>query len=291
MSEPAEAGRAGAAAARLVLGAALRRLRGDAGLSAEQASTATGVPATLIAGLERGQCDVRFWDVAGLYSAYGVSDVATRAMLLGLVHRSNCREWWHAYRDVIPAWLEQYVALEQAASLIRCYCAQTVPVLLQVPGYARTVIAGPHGGAPGRDADRQMELRMRRQRVLHGPAPARFWAVIDEAALRRQVAGPAVMREQLRHLIATCEMPNVTIRVLPFSAGGLPAVVGGLLAVLRLPDRELADIGYLEQLAGGSYFHSGEYIDYFRHVLNQLALQAEPAGRSQRLLATILAET
>jgi hypothetical protein len=291
MSEADEGGRAGAAAARLVLGAALRRLRGDAGLSAEQASTATGVPAMLIAGLERGQADVRFWDVAGLYSAYGVSDQATRAVLLGLAHRSNCREWWHSYRDVIPAWLEYYVALEQAASLIRCYCAQVIPVLLQVPGYARSAIARRHGDVPERDVARDIELRMRRQQVLHGPAPARLWAVIDEAALRRQVAAPAVMREQLRHLIAVSEMPNVTIHVLPFSVGGLPATVGGLLAVLRLPDRDLSDIGYLEQLAGGSYFHSIACIDYFRHVLNQLVLQAELAGPSQRMLTTILKDT
>ena len=284
-------GRAGAVAAQVALGAALRRLRGGAGLSADQASAAAGMPADLIGGLERGEAEVRFWDVAGLYSAYGVSDMAARAMLLGLAYRANCREWWHSYRDVIPAWLERYVALEQAASLVRCYCAQTVPVLLQVPAYARALVVRQHGAAPEREVERRVELRVRRQRVLDGPAPARLWAVLDEAALRRRVSRPEVMREQLRHLIAACEMPNVTIHVLPFSASGHPAAIGGLLAVIRLPDREVPDIGYLEQFAGGTYFGSRGYIDYFRDVLNQLALQADSAGPSQRILTGILADT
>lgn len=286
-----DAERAGAVAARLVLGTALRRLRCDAGLSADQASAATGVAAELITGLECGQADVRFWDVAGLFSAYGVSDLGTRTMLMGLAHRSHCREWWHAYRDVIPPWLEQYVALEQAASLIRCYCAQTIPALLQVPSYARGTIVHQRPDASERQVERRVELRMRRRRVLHEPAPARLWAVIDEAALRRQVCARAAMREQLLHLIAVCEMPAVTIQVLPFSASGHPAVIGGMLAVLRLPDRELPDVGYVEQLTRGSYFHSGGYVDYFRDVLNRLALQAGWPGQPQRLLTAILAET
>src|SRR5215472_12180614 len=124
----------------MVLGSALRRLRHDAGLSADEASAATGMPAGLITGMERGQADVRFWDVAGLYSAYGISDQAARTMLLGLAHRSKCREWWHDYRDVIPDWLERFVGLEQVASLIRCYSAQMVPALLQAPGYARAAV-------------------------------------------------------------------------------------------------------------------------------------------------------
>lgn len=287
MTDVGNRGRAGAASARLVLGTALQRLRSQAEMDADQVSAATGIPASLITSLEQGLAEVRCWDVAGLYSAYGVSDPAAQAMLLGLAYRSNHREWWHSYLDVIPAWLEYYVAMEQAASLIRCYCAQTVPVLLQVPGYARAAVELRHGHAPRRE----VELRMRRQQVLRGPAPARLWAVIDEAALRRSVGSPAVMREQLRYLIAMSEMPTVTIHVLPFTAGPPPAVVGGQLAVLRLPDRELSDIGYLEQLAAGTYYRSAAYVDYFRDLLNQLALLAESAGPPQRILSAILADT
>jgi hypothetical protein len=233
---------------------------------------------------------VRFWDVAGLYSAYGVSDPAMRATLLGLAHRSNGREWWHSYRDVIPAWFEYYLALEQAASVIRCYCPRLVPALLQIPDYARAAILQQRMDTPKREVERHVELRMQRQRVLHGPEAARLWAVIDEAALRRQVSARAVMREQLLHLIAACEVPGVTIQVLPFSASGHPAAIGGMLALLRLADPSLSDIGYLEQFTNCSYFDSRDNIDYIWDLLNQLTLQAEAIGSSRRILTSILAD-
>lgn len=286
------AGRAGATTARMALGTALGRLREDAGLSADEVSAATGVPAGLITGMELGEAEVRLWDVAGLYSAYGVSDPADRTMLLGLAHRARCREWWHSYRDVIPPGLDQYFGLEQAASLIRCYCAQMIPALLQTPGYARAAILLRHGRMTERELDRRVDLQARRQQILHGTAPALLWAVIDEAALRRPAGTPAVMDEQIRHLIAMCELPNVTIQVLPFTSGALPAALtGGILAVLRLPGRDLPDIGYLEDFAAGRYYRSPGYLDYFRHLLNQLALQAESAGPPQRVLARILRGT
>jgi len=283
--------RTGATAARMVLGTALSRLRAEAGLSAGEASAVTGVPVPLITGMELGQATVRLWDVAGLYSAYGVSDLAERTTLLGLAHRANGSEWWHAYRDVIPAWFEHYLGLEQAASLIRCYAGQVIPALLQTPDYSRAAVAVTHGDATEADRRRRVELSLRRQQILHGQSPTRLWAVLDEAALRRPPGSVTAMRGQLRHLIELAELPHVTIAVLPFRAGAHPAITGGPLVVLRLPDRELPDVAYLEQLGGSKYFQDPAYLDFFRHILNQLALQAEPAGPGSRALKQILADT
>jgi hypothetical protein len=282
--------RAGATAARMVLGTALSRLRAGAGLSAGEASAVTGVPVPLINGMELGQATVRLWDVAGLYSAYGVSDLAERTTLLGLAHRANGSEWWHSYRDVIPAWFEHYLGLEQAASLIRCYAGQRIPALLQTADYSRAAVAVSHADATETDRRRRVELSLRRQQILRGDAPARLWAVLDEAALRRSPGSVSAMRGQLRRLIELCEMPHVTISVLPFRAGAHPAIAGGPLVVLRLPGRELPDIAYLEQLDGSKYFQDPAYLDFFRHILNQVALQAEAAGPGLRLLRQILAE-
>ncbi|WP_232376744.1 DUF5753 domain-containing protein [Amycolatopsis aidingensis] len=49
--------------------------------------------------------------------------------------------------------------------------------------------------------------------------PLRLWAVLGEAALRKNIGGPEVMRTQLRHVAGLCrERPNVTVQVLPLSA-------------------------------------------------------------------------
>ena len=229
VSPPADAApsRAGATAARMVLGTALSRLRAQAGLSAGEASAATGVPAPLITGMELGQATVRLWDVAGLYSAYGVSDLAERTTLLGLAHRSNGSEWWHSHRDVIPGWFEHYLGLEQAASLIRCYAGQVIPALLQTADYSRAAVAVTHADATEVDRKRRVELSLRRQQILRGRSPTRLWAVLDEAALRRSPGSVSAMRGQLRHLIELCELPHVTIAVLPFRAGAHPRSPAG----------------------------------------------------------------
>jgi len=288
---PARPSRAGATSARMVLGTALSRLRTEAGLSAGEASAVTGVPAPLITGMELGQATVRLWDVAGLYSAYGVSDLAERTTLLGLAHRANGSEWWHSYRDVIPAWFEHYLGLEQAASLIRCYAGQVIPALLQTADYSRAAVAVTHADSSEANRKRRVELSLRRQQILRGESPTRLWAVLDEAALRRSPGSVTAMRGQLGRLIELCELPHVTIAVLPFRAGAHPAIAGGPLVVLRLPDRELPDVAYLEQLGGSKYFQDPAYLDFFRHLLNQLALQATSAGPGERILKQILAET
>ena len=111
--------------------------------------------------------------------------------------------------------------------------------------------------------------------------------MIDEAALRRTAGTPAVMREQLRHLIGMCDLPHITIGILPSRVGG-HAVVGGPLTVLRMPDRQLPDIAYLDQEAGGQHARTAAHVDYCRHVLNQLAIAAETAGPPQQVLTQIL---
>ncbi len=275
-----------ATAARMTLGHALARLREDAGMTTRRASAVTGVQEDVISQIELGLADPGIWDVAGLYSAYGLNDTATRAALLGLAYRANDAEWWHDYRDVIPRWLEGYLGLEQSATLIRSYASQAVPVLLQTPDYAREAIAT--AGAPG--TGRRLELVMRRQKILDGPAPARLWAILDEAALRRPAGSRSVMRGQLRHLIGMCGQPHVTIGVLPFGFGAHPGT-GGPFAVLRLPGRQLPDVAYTEHQVGGQCYRSARHLDYCRHVLNQLSLAASSAGPAGSILTRILGET
>jgi transcriptional regulator with XRE-family HTH domain len=280
----------GPTAARLALGEALARLRHGARMSTAEASAATGVPADVISQIELGRADPQMWDVAGLYSAYGVNDLTQRATLLGLAYQANSREWWHHYRDVIPGWLEYYLSLEQASSMIRSYAPHQVPALLQTPDYAREAITAATGPVTQREIRRRLELRLRRQQILSRPAPARLWTVIDEAALRRLAASRTTMRGQLRHLIAMCDRPNVTISVLPFALGAHPATAGPL-SIMRMPDHELPDIAILEHLAGGHYYRGTGHLDYFRHILNQLGLTARTGGPAKRILAKVLSET
>jgi hypothetical protein len=201
---------------------------------------------------------------------------------------ANTAEWWHSYRDVIPGWFEPYLGLEQAASVIRCYEVQFVPGLLQTPAYARAVFSSGHSASSGSEFERRVALRMRRQHILQRPQAVHLWALIDEAALRRPVGGRATMSAQLRHLLEACDMEHVIIQVLTFSSGAHAAE--GALTILRPPDTELPDVVYLEHLATAVYPDRPGDLDYYRHIMNLLSVQAEPADATKEILYRILAE-
>jgi transcriptional regulator with XRE-family HTH domain len=280
----------GVASVRLVLGARLRQLREAAGLSPEDAGKVIRASRSKISRLENGRTGGKTRDIADLLTRYGVSDDAERATMLALAEHASAGSWWQDYADVVPAWLEQYLDLERAASLIRTYEVAYIPGLLQTGDYARAVLRSADPAAPDAVTERRAELRLARQRVLRADVPARLWAVIDETALRRPVGGGAVMRAQIAHLIEASRLPNVNIQVLPLSAGG-HAAYGGCVTMLRLSESELPDVVYLEQMRTAVYLSKPSDTAYYRDVLNRVATRAEnldaTAANLERILAAI----
>jgi transcriptional regulator with XRE-family HTH domain len=281
--------RAGPTVARMVVGAHLRRLREAAQVTRERAAEAIRSSDSKISRLELGRTGFKLRDVTDLLALYGVSDENECATLLAMARQANTQGWWHAYSDVIPGWLDPYLGLEAAASVIRSYEAHFVPGLLQTRHYARALIRSGLDDLSEAEVDRRVSLRMRRQRLLHHPVPPRLWAVIDEAALRRPIGGAATMRAQLRHLIETAELPHVTIQVLPFSVGSVP--VGVPITLLRFPEGELPDVVYAEQLAGALYLDKPADTELYRHILNRLGTAAAPQQATAVILGRILEET
>ncbi len=77
---------------------------------------------------------------------------------------------------------------------------------------------------------------MARQAILRRPIdPPLLQAAIGEQVLRRAVGGPSVMAVQLDRLAEASELPNITLRVIPFGAGYHPGVLSGSFVILRFP--------------------------------------------------------
>lgn len=281
-----EGAAASPAVPRKVLGIRLRRLREAQYISRQEAAEAIRVPSSRIEDLEQGRTGCALRDVADLLTIYGVSDESERAVLTALAQQANIPGWWHAFQGVIPAWLHTYIGLEQAASVIRTYEVQFVPGLLQTREYARAVVELAHDEEPEPVIRRRVDLRMRRQQMLFGPRSPHVWAVVDEAALRRPVGGTAVMRAQLRHLAAMSEQPHVTVQIMPFSAGG-HAAAGGPVTLLRLPESELPDVVYLEQLDSAGYLEEEADIDAYRRVTDHLVTRSLPPSETRATLRRI----
>lgn len=271
---------------RMLLGAQLRRLREGAGVSRESAGWEIRSSESKISRMELGRVGFKERDVADLLTLYGVTASDDRAALLKLARDANSPGWWHRYGDVLPGWFQSYLGLEAAAALIRTYEVQFVPGLLQTPAYARAVILLGHRGAPPAEVERRVSLRMERQELLRRSDPPQLWAVLDEAALRRPVGGPEVMRRQLDALIEASAAPHVRLQIVPFDAGG-HAAAGGAFSILRFGDQDLPDIVYIEQLTSAVYLDRRDDLDHYAGAMDRLCGEAAPPERTPGLLARI----
>jgi len=226
--------------------------------------------------------------VGDLLTLYGMTDNEERAALLNLAREANTAGWWHAYSDVLPAWLEPYVGLEAAASVIRTYQVQFVPGLLQTEGYSRALISQGSAASEGEIA-RRGELRASRQEILRRADALQLWAVVDEGALHRPVGSGQIMRDQLNYLAEMADHPAVTLQILPFSAGAHPAM-GGPFTILRFAEPDLADVVYIEQLTSGVYLDKPAEVDSYLAVMEQLCMRAEPVASTAKILQQLLAD-
>jgi hypothetical protein len=163
---------------------------------------------------------------------------------------------------------------------------RVIPGLLQTDDYARAVI---RASLPGNEAavQRRVQARSARRTLLgraDPPAP-KFTAIIDEAALRRPVGGPEVMRAQLRALVDAARRPNVSVRVLPYAAGAHPGLDGPFI-ILGFPEDLAPDVAYVETKGGDIYAESAADVRRFRVDFESIsAVALDPEGSTEFIAA------
>jgi transcriptional regulator with XRE-family HTH domain len=270
---------------RRVLGIQLRRLREERGISARDAALAIRASESKISRIELGRNAVREVDVADLLSLYDVTDQAERDRLLTLANQANQESWWHHYNDVIPAWFQPYLGMEDSAESIRSFDTQFVPGLLQTGDYAAAVIG--LGARPPAATARLVRLRAERQRPL-AAGNLRLHAVFDEAVLHRPVGDAKLMRAQLEHLLDMAARPQVTIQVAPLATGASSAAVCGF-TILRFAAEQLPDIVYVEQLTTALYLDKRPDVDSYTAVMDQLVAASATPLQTTVMLREMLA--
>ena len=276
---------------RIMLGGQLRQLRESRGISRETAGDEIRASESKISRMELGRVGFKQRDVADLLTLYGVVDEAERTAALTLAQRANSPGWWHRYGDILPSWFQPYLGLEASAAVIRTYEVKFIPGLLQTKDYARAVMLLGHQRASPTEIEHRVRLRIERhQRVFGNPRGSpQIWAVVDEAALRRPVGGPEVMRAQLESLIDATTKTHIRLQVIPFRSGGYEAA-GGPFTVLRFRDQELPDMVYIELLTSALYLDKREETNDYILMMDQLAVEAEPPARTVEILETALAD-
>jgi transcriptional regulator with XRE-family HTH domain len=274
---------------RMLVGARLRRLRTDAGLSREQAGEAIRASAWKLHRLENGQVGFKERDLIDLLRLYGVTDSDEIDTFIALAQEANQPGWWNPYSDLLPQWFRAYVDLEAVAEQIRSYEGHLVPGLLQTEEYMRALMHATLRDRRPEEIDRRVALRLTRQQLLTREGGPFLWAVVDEAALRRPVGGPKVLRAQLERLIEAATLPRVSLQVLPFEVGAHAAMVGAF-SILRFADQELPDVVYLEQATNAAYLDRPEDVEAYAHVMSSVGVRGTPPDQTPDFLRELLHE-
>lgn len=277
---------------RMMLGRQLQALREKAGMSYDQAAEAVYVSSYTIRRMERAEGALKPLTVKTLLVAYGITDVREIDAFLSLARDASRPGWWHSYDDVLPSWFRTFIGLEESATLIRGYEPHSVPGLLQTPGYARASVQTGFPDAAEEEVARRVDLRLARQHILARPDPPRLWLVIDETVLTRPTAitGPEVMREQIDKLIEAAARPNITLQVLPLTAGLHPAMYGPF-KIFRFDDHNQPAIVYGESMTSAWYLDKPEETTAYIQALDRVSAQATPAADTVKILRKIRKET
>lgn len=252
------------------LAARLRQLREQAGMTVAEAARAVEWTPSKVTWIEtnRGKRP-NPRDVRDLCDAYRVTDERERAHLEQLARDGRLKGWWDPYDAMLSERYATYIGLEAEAAEVLNFEPLMIPGLLQTPEYARAMLTSPFSELSPEEAEARVEVRMKRQEALYQEPPLRLVAIIDEAALHREVGGPEVMRAQLEHLIEATKLPRVTVQVIRFGAGPHASMTGGF-AVLRFPAPDDPDAVYVDTPAGQLFVEEPGEVDRFRQAFDHL---------------------
>jgi transcriptional regulator with XRE-family HTH domain len=268
------------------LGAMLRAIRIRAELAIEDVADHLDRPAPHVVRIEEGTAGLRFADARQLLDTYGVTG-DEREQVLRVTREIGANNWWFPYSDLVGERLESLLVLEDEASAISTHQPHLVPGLLQTYRYGWELMTT-LGDQPLERAERRMRLRSARQRVLTRDSPPRLAVVLGEAALRRPVGGPDVMRGQYDRLIAVATMPTTTLWVVPLHAGPHRAV-GSVFHIFAF-DQDGSRVLQVELLDRERLTCDAEEIRLHATAFEEASRQALDTERSLELLRELAAQ-
>ncbi len=246
----------------------IRTARLRKGLTQEQVAKDMDWSLSKMNRIEKAKSGISVNDLRALLSLYGIEERTDE--LVALTRAARQSPWWSSYSHVAPKELLELIEYEYAASAIRQFETMFVPGILQTEEYASAVLKVFYDekSAPER-VDPMVELRTRRRDLLNSEDAPKFSFVLDESVIHRLVGSPAITRRQLMHLVDIAKLPNVTIQVVPFTAGLHPGMKGPF-KVVQFEDTPDENVVFLEGPRGDIISddpkETQNYLEAFEHI-------------------------
>lgn len=270
------------------LAAELRRLRASAELTREDVTDRTGINAATLYRIETARVRPQQRTLSTLLHLYEVAE-PQRGELLALSQGASVQGWLRPYHSELPEEYTAYISFEAEARAVRNYESLFIPGLLQTEDYARAVIKGVLPMASTRETEQRVRARVERQVVLAKDEPLHLWVIMDEAAVRRMVGGPKIMREQLLRLTAVAAEPHMTLQVIPFSAGAHAGMPGSFV-LMSFPDVEEPEVIYIDSMAGDLFLEAEVDVRRYGTMFDNLRAVALSPDDTSGLIAKLAEE-
>ncbi|MFJ6568144.1 helix-turn-helix domain-containing protein [Streptomyces sp. NPDC091292] len=250
-----------------MLAARAKRARTGTGLSLRALEKKLGFPHTYLSRVENGDQLPSAALAEAFDTFYGTDGLYSELLTMAVVMAADTPKWGHRVLEA-----------EKRAARIQTFNSSVVPGLLQTEQYTTALYTE---SMPGKDAENialQVAKRSHRRAVLDSAEPLLYWAIMDEAALRRPVGGSATMAEQIRHILHIIDAKSaVRVQVLPFARGVHP-LLGGSLSLLTL--RDGANFAYVESFASGVSVDTPTDVSHLATLLDVARSKALDSGES-----------
>lgn len=235
----------------------------------------------LLSAWEKGQRVASPEDVARLLGALRVDD-ATYDRMMRLARRAKDDNWLDSNPSDLPPALSGIVEYERTATHITNWELAIVPGLLQTPDYARAMLSS--SDIDLLQADSRLVTRLNRQRILAGPDPVRLTALVGEVAIREEIGSAEVMSDQMDHLLAMMDLPNISLRIVPANIGFHRGLIGSFI-VYEFAD--LSPIVHLESAHATAFLHEDDVVGDYRKQVKILVGKALSEDDTRAMLREV----
>jgi transcriptional regulator with XRE-family HTH domain len=268
------------------LRAELKRAREQSGLTQREVAEALDWSPSKVIRIETGAVIISTSDLMALLPHYGITDRKRIDQLVEVARASRKSAWWDDYRQYYDQQFLTFLGYEASTIRMRTFQALLVPGLLQTSAYSESILRA-YTDDPEEIA-RDVQVRNKRKQLLDVKGGPELFYVLDEAVLQRWVGGPEVMREQLLWLEELNKRPNMSIQVVPFTAGAHPGMRGAF-TVFEFPF-ETEDFALLLEHPDGDVLiqNNPEIASTYVETFFELEAMAAPKGEISKITRPIL---
>ncbi|MFJ2807833.1 DUF5753 domain-containing protein [Kitasatospora sp. NPDC087271] len=172
-----------------------------------------------------------------------------------------------------------FLELHRSANIVQSYEGSIVHGTLQTESYARAVFehAGEFYPVSNEDIETAIQARMARRDLINGER--KFEIIMSARALTADIAGAAVLREQLTYLLECIQRPGLTLGVIP--AGTLVRTYWDFTIINSVRVE-------IDQYAGPRTVTDPATVGRFRDVFDRLRRTAVDGDDARALISSLI---